>query len=98
MLILNKIKNLFTRKPAVDVIEVCIFGVHAKLMREMPLPTPHEVSVYIPRLEINKKVTENNITTETSMVLNSLTIVSAPRHELSGHPSGVKQTKIILSK
>ncbi|PKM81417.1 MAG: hypothetical protein CVU89_09195 [Firmicutes bacterium HGW-Firmicutes-14] len=85
MKFLSKVKQIFNRnagtEPGLDWIEVTVPGVHAKLVRKLPLPLPHEVSVFIPRLEIKKKVAENNKTTETSIVLNSLTLVSAPRHE-----------------
>lgn len=90
MSFLQKLKKRFFPEPGIDEIEINIFGLHAKMIRKLPLPVPHEVSVYVPRLELSKTVKEDNKTTETSVVLNSLTMVSAPRHELSGHPSMIK--------
>lgn len=89
MSILQKIKKCFFSEPGLDEIEVSIFGLHAKIIRKLPLPVPHEVSVYVPRLEFTKTINEDTKTTETSVVLNSLTMVSAPRHEPSGHPSTI---------
>lgn len=89
----SSIKKVFTRSglpnPSTDVVEISIMGLNAKLLRKMYLPVPHEVSIFVPRLELTNKVTENGTTTETSVVLNSLTIVSAPRSLVPGHPQGI---------
>lgn len=91
MKLLSRLHGLITRNqkisPSVDEVEIIIWGLKAKLIRKMTVPAPYEVSVYVPRLEITNKVTEGNKSTETSVVLNSLTIVSAPRP-----PSGVAGT------
>lgn len=93
MMLFSFIKNIFARsgppKPAIDEVEISIIGLRAKLLRKMYLPIPHEVSLFVPRLELTNKITENGKTTETTVVLNSLTIVSAPRNPESGHPQGV---------
>jgi len=84
MKLLQKTKCFFNRfglGAGLDEAAINIFGINAKLMRKISIPVPHEVSIFIPRLEIKKKVTEGSNCTETTLVLNSLTIVSAPRHE-----------------
>ncbi len=84
MKLIQKTKGLLGRfgiGAGLDEAEVSIFGINAKLVRKIPLPVPHEVSIFIPRLEISQKTTEGSKSTETTMVLSSLTIVSAPRHE-----------------
>lgn len=92
MKILKQIKRLFARScpesPSVDEVEIVIMGLKAKMLRKMYLPVPHEFSLYVPRLELTNKVTEGDKTTETSVILNSLTIVSAPRSLVPGHPQG----------
>jgi hypothetical protein len=98
--IFTPIKRLFARScqesPSLDEVEIAILGLKAKMLRKMYLPVPHEVSLFVPRLELTNKVTEGGKTTETSVILNSLTIVSAPRSLVPGHPQGVplKQLKI----
>ncbi len=87
MKIISKLKNIFRLEDQVeaniDEAEINIFGIKVKMTRKTNLPVPQEFSVFIPRLELTKKVTEGNKTTENSLILNSLTIVSAPRHEPS---------------
>ena len=93
MKIFAPIKRLFARSnpegPSMDEVEIVIMGLKAKMLRKMYLPVPHEVSLFVPRLELTNKVTEGGKTTETSVILNSLTIVSAPRNLVPGHPQGV---------
>lgn len=79
-----KIKSCFPwfrAGPNIDEVEISVFGLKTKLLRRINLAVPHEVSVFIPRLEFNHKITEENRTSEVSIILSSLTIVSAPRHE-----------------
>lgn len=85
MKIFSKIKNSLLQafnSKSVDIAEINIFGIGAEIIHKTQLPVSHEVSVYIPRLEITQKVIEGNKTSEVSLVLNSLTIVSAPRDKL----------------
>lgn len=104
MIFFSKAKNFFARflpcEPSIDEIDLSIYGLDIHFHRKLALPVPHEVSIFVPRLEFTKKFTENGKTTETSVVLNSLTLVSAPRHEPTGHPAKVtanKPQKILLS-
>ncbi|WP_418791349.1 hypothetical protein [Phosphitispora sp. TUW77] len=84
--------RIFKAGTGLDEASVNIFGINAKLVRKTSVPIPHEVSIFIPRLEINKKFIEGNKCTETTLVLNSLTIVSAPRHEPLGPGNKLKDT------
>ena len=97
MKLLSTLKKVFSfGKPecqAIDRVEFSIFGLQGKLIRKMCLPVPHEVSLFVPRLEITNKVTEGDKTTETTLVLNSFTIVSAPRPPESGRTAN-KPTEI----
>ncbi len=87
----SKFRDFITRhlppQPARDVIEIDIYGLTVKFSRRITIPVPHEVSVFIPRLELTNKVKEGDRTAESSMVLNSLTIVSSPLREISEKPA-----------
>ena len=93
MTFFSKIKDAVARwcpcQPSVDVIDLTVYGVHVNFSRKISIPVPHEVSIFVPRLEFTNKITENGKTTETSIILNSLTLVSAPSHEPTGHPAKV---------
>lgn len=93
MKIFAPITRLFARSsrdnPSLDEVEIVIMGLKAKMLRKMYIPVPHEVSLFVPRLELKNKITEGGKTTETSVILNSLTIVSAPRNLVPSHPQGV---------
>jgi len=101
MRLLSGIKHFITRpfrdNCSIDEVEIRIFGLNAKLIRKICLPVPHEVSVIIPRLELTSKVTENQRTTETSVILNSLTIVSSPlRESLGPQDRKARKTEYLL--
>ncbi|MCF8010808.1 MAG: hypothetical protein K9L17_08525 [Clostridiales bacterium] len=65
----------------VDEVEIKINGVSMCLKRKLNLCVPHEVSLVIPRVEITKKKYNKHgkITSEEKNILNSVTIVHAPR-------------------
>ncbi|SMB90163.1 hypothetical protein SAMN00808754_0256 [Thermanaeromonas toyohensis ToBE] len=64
-----------------DEIKIRIGHVVMKMTRKFSLPWPHEVSAYIPRAEIRRRTyREGKLRCEEEMILNSLTIVHAPRH------------------
>jgi|GEM_PF-7085227 len=64
-----------------DEIKIRIGQVVMKMARNFSLPWPHEVSAYIPRVEIRRRTyREGELKCEEEMILNSLTIVHAPRH------------------
>ncbi len=62
-----------------DDIHLKLNGLHIDFSREIGLSVPHEVSVYVPRAEIRRKW-EDQTLVEDTVVLNSITIVHAPRH------------------
>ncbi len=96
MSIFSRAKNALTRRipanPAQDETEIALPGLLLRFRRKTAPSVPHEFSVFVPRLEYTNKVTEGGKTTETSVVLNSLTVVSAPRAEPAGHTK--KATRI----
>ncbi|MGB9920928.1 MAG: hypothetical protein ACPLPT_09450 [Moorellales bacterium] len=61
---------------AIRVGEVCLF-LRRRLVRDLP----HEVSAYVPRAEIRRRrYVDGKLVAEEEVVVNSLTIVHAPRH------------------
>ena len=65
----------------VDEAEISLFGLDMVLKRKIFLDTPHEVSLFVPRAEIRQTTYDGpEKRTETEMILNSITIVHAPRH------------------
>lgn len=86
------IKSLLSRfqynpKPQNDQIQVELAGLNIKMSRVTDPEIPHEVTVVIPRAEIREKYNENNQLLEREIILNSITVVHAPRHPLAGPPS-----------
>lgn len=68
-----------------DEVVIEIEGVVMKMVRRSTLKAPAEVSAIIPRVEIRRKTYENGqLTAEHEMILNSITIVHAPRQPLAG--------------
>ncbi len=96
----SNLRKLFTRnlpaEPGRDEIEIVIYGFKVKFIRKISIPVPHEVSVFVPRLEFTHKITQGDRTAESSVILNSLTIVSSPLRESSGKPAGNVQKPVRL--
>lgn len=68
-------KELFTK----DSIRLRLDGLTIDFSRCIGWPVPHEVSVFVPRAEITRKWKEGKLIEET-VILNSITVVHAPRH------------------
>lgn len=67
-----------------DEIEVKIENVSIRVIRRTTLAWPHEVTVVIPRAEIRRRRYVNGkLDTEEEIILNSITVVHAPRHPLA---------------
>ncbi|GAB6085751.1 hypothetical protein [Alkaliphilus crotonatoxidans] len=75
------------RPPQNDSIQVELPGLLIKMTRITDPEIPHEVTVVVPRAEIREKFDENNRVIEREVLLNSITVVHAPRHPLAGPPS-----------
>ncbi|MTI84601.1 MAG: hypothetical protein FH756_12010 [Firmicutes bacterium] len=77
----------------VDEVEIEIEDIKMCLKRKVNLQVPHEISAIIPRAEIRKRTFEAGVlTSEEEILLNSITIVHAPRHPLAGEtPPGNDQ-------
>jgi len=68
----------------IDVVEIEIEDVTMRLKRKINLQVPHEVSAFIPRAEIRRREFEaGQMVREKEIILNSITIVHAPRHPLA---------------
>jgi len=75
-------------KQQTDFVEIDIDGVKIRVRRKLNLNVPHEVSAFIPRAEIRRRTYQaGQLAFEEEMILNSITIVHAPRHPLAGEES-----------
>lgn len=73
-----------------DVVELDLEGLHISVRRKSTLDIPYEVSVYVPRAEIRKSYESGSLganSSKSETILNSITIVHAPRHPLAGEGS-----------
>ncbi len=71
-----------------DEVVIEIEGVSMKMTRRGTTDVPAEVTSVIPRVEIRKKTYVNGqLRSEEEVILNSVTIVHAPRHPLAGESS-----------
>ena len=75
------------KKKQSDCIKVSLFGLEIVVKRITDPDIPHEVTVVTPRAELREKYDENNQLIEKEIILNSITVVHAPRHPLAGPPS-----------
>lgn len=86
-----KIKKLVSKinpfKSQYDDIHVQLNELDIKLTRVTNPEIPHEVTVVVPRAEIRERYNENNQLIEREIILNSITVVHAPRHPLAGPPA-----------
>jgi len=62
-------------------LEITIGGIQVKIKRCSTFPPDNELSAIIPRAEIRRRYYHNGrITAEEEVILNSITLVDAPRH------------------
>ncbi len=86
--LLSKLNNNNSdERPQTDYIQLQLEGLNIQMSRITDPAIPHEVSVIVPRAEIREKYDENNRLVEREVILNSITVVHAPRHPLAGPPS-----------
>ncbi len=78
-----------------DSIKLVLPGVLISLDRGNQLAYPHEVSIYVPRAVFRKSVEEAGKKSSLEVILNSITVVSAPLHDYTGKPptSGAAKSK-----
>jgi len=81
-----------------DHIELELEDLYIKMNRITDQGIPHEVTVVVPRAEIREKYDENQNIIEKEVILNSITIVHAPRHPLAGPPAPPPEIPERLSK
>lgn len=74
-----------------DCIQVELDGLDIKLSRITNPEIPHEVTVVVPRAEIREKFDEKGSLVEREVILNSITVVHAPRHPLADPSSRVPE-------
>lgn len=92
MKIVNWLRKFFSRKDsAFGTIKLA--DLKMTLYDTFTNDPPHEVSIYVPRVEIREKVQTILFTKSREIIYNSITIVDAPRHPLAGEGS----TKVIPS-
>ncbi|AKL94659.1 hypothetical protein CACET_c11940 [Clostridium aceticum] len=70
-----------------DHIQVELNGLDIRMQRVTSPEIPHEVTVVVPRAEIREKYDDNGHLIEKEIILNSITVVHAPRHPLADPPS-----------
>ncbi|RJQ31619.1 MAG: hypothetical protein C4589_01500 [Peptococcaceae bacterium] len=62
-------------------VEINIEGVIVRVTHKVDLTVPHELTVVLPRVEIRHRYFENGQPAgEDEIILNSITVVDAPRH------------------
>lgn len=77
----NKISGLFSREYCnnKDEIHLDLDGLEIDMERCFAYDKPHEVSVFVPRAELRKKVKKGEEVEEVEILLNSITIVHSPQ-------------------
>ncbi|MDA8235852.1 MAG: hypothetical protein M0Z31_13865 [Clostridia bacterium] len=96
MKIINRILAFFAKEnnlsKELDKVYLSLYGLELKLIRSSKDSVPHEVSIIVPRAEIreiyNKK---GNKILGREIILNSITVVHAPRHPLAGEQQQTPQ-------
>ncbi|MBZ4653927.1 MAG: hypothetical protein JG781_1266 [Peptococcaceae bacterium] len=92
----NKLKRIFPRIRRFfpfknftrDQVDLDLWGLHLCVSRETSLDVPTELTVVIPRTELRHDCTEGTPPVcDTEIILNSITVVLAPRHPLAGPPA-----------
>ncbi|QUH19569.1 hypothetical protein [Alkaliphilus sp. B6464] len=98
--ILSKFILCRKAKSQCDCIELKLEDLYIKMNRITDKGIPHEVTVVVPRAEIREKYDENQRLIEKEVILNSITIVHAPRHPLAGPPAPPPEipAKLVKSK
>jgi len=62
-----------------DKVHLILDGLDVKMNRCFNYDIPHEVSIFIPRAEIRKKIKNGDRVEETEIILNSITVVHSPQ-------------------
>ncbi|MFO7819683.1 MAG: hypothetical protein R6V17_05535, partial [Halanaerobacter sp.] len=78
----NKLKDFFSSSNDCrnqDEIYLNLDGLEIMVKRSFAYDKPHEVSVFVPRAEMRKKVKEGEKEEEIEVLLNSITIVHSPQ-------------------
>lgn len=91
--ILEKLKGFFKKFPKgrrpfqADEVGLALPCFFIRMKRDLGIKDSHEFTVVVPRAEFRKKIDEDRKTVEYEVVLNSITVVHAPRHPPAGPPS-----------
>jgi hypothetical protein len=90
-MLINKLKKLFnknrnTKCPdrqegrQIDFAKIKAGDLEMVMCRRVDIETPHEFSVFVPRLEIRQRYYHGNRLCEKETIYDSLTIVHSPKH------------------
>lgn len=88
----SKIKEIFNIKKCLsmknmtrDHVDLDLWGLHLSVRRETTSDVPSELSVIIPRVELRRDCKpQTPVVCDTEIILNSITVVIAPRHPQEG--------------
>lgn len=75
-------KKKSSKNTLLDTIKLTLFGLKIEIFRELPINSPHELTVVVPRAEFRKNQMANHPGKDSlEVLLNSITIAHSPRPE-----------------
>lgn len=73
--------------PPGDLVIMQLADLQIQVRRQKPVDVPHEITVVVPRVEIKRRYTRpDGCGGEEELIYNSVTVVHAPRHAVTGQP------------
>jgi hypothetical protein len=78
----NRIKRILSKSESCrnkDEVYLDLDGLEIEMNRQFAYDKPHEVSIFVPRAELRKKVKNGDRTEEIEILLNSITVVHSPQ-------------------
>lgn len=89
----NSKKKRLKGKHHQEQVDLNLAGLEIHLFRKSKIDTPNEITIVVPRAEIRKRcLNEDCSQFEKEIILNSITIVSAPRHPLAAPTTNDKNS------
>ncbi len=101
----NKVASVFNIKCDYrnqDMIHLTLDGLDIEVKRYFSYDKPHEVSVFVPRAELRKKIQDGDKIKEIEIILNSITVVHSPQrpskegNNIAPSPPGLPEDGIIV--
>lgn len=75
-------KKSHQKNTLLDTVKLNLFGLKIEVSRELPVNCPHELTVVVPRAELRRNTTTDNLKkADLEVLLNSITIAHSPRCE-----------------